>query len=96
MVELRCVSRYPRLRRLIAPHEIGRLVGRLHRHAVILDSLPTIEASIDPDDNPLITTAVAGNAEFLVTGDKSDRLGLGKVRGVTFVTARYFVEMLEK
>ena len=42
--------------------------------------LPKVELSPDPDDNPLLATAIAGMADFLVTGDKRDVLSLGKWR----------------
>ena len=39
--------------------------------------------------------AVAGKADFLVTGDKRDLLSLGPVESTRIVSARTFVEILE-
>lgn len=36
--ELRRVSRYPRLRKYLSPHEVGRLVGQIRRHAVVIEA----------------------------------------------------------
>ena len=92
--ELRRVSRYPRLQRYLRPHEVGSLVGQIRRRAIVLEVLPTVEASSDPDDDPILATALAGEAEWLVTGDKGDLLTLVKVRRVRIVTVREFLEIL--
>lgn len=92
--ELRRVSRYPRLQRYLRPHEGGSLVGQIRRRAIVLEVLPAVEASSDPDDDPILATALAGEAEWLVTGDKGDLLTIGKVRRVRIVTVREFLEIL--
>lgn len=93
LAELRGVSRYGRVAPLVEPHEVGRLVNRLRKRAVVLNSLPRVDYSPDPDDNPLIASALAGKASYLVSGDKGDLLALGKVRGIRIVTARAFVAL---
>lgn len=92
--ELRRVSRYPRLQRYLRPHEVGSLVGQIRRRAIVLEVLPAVEASSDPDDDPILATALAGEAEWLVTGDKGDLLTIGTVRRVRIVTVREFLEIL--
>jgi len=92
--ELGRVTRYPRLKKHLNAHEVGRLVGRMRRYAHVLDVLPSIAISPDPDDDPLLATAIAGEADWLVTGDKGDLLGLRKVKGVKIVTARTLTEVL--
>ena len=94
LAELRRISRYPRLRPLLKPHEVGRLVLRIERYAEILTDLPTLDLSPDPDDNPLLAMAVAGQADLLVTGDKAHVLVLGKVAETPIVSARDFVARL--
>ncbi|MDZ7800941.1 MAG: putative toxin-antitoxin system toxin component, PIN family [Trueperaceae bacterium] len=93
--ELRRVSRYPRLQRYLRPHEVGSLVRQIRRAAIVLEFLPVIEASPDPDDDPILATALAGEAAWLVTGDKGDLLTLRKAHGVRMVTARAFLEILD-
>jgi putative PIN family toxin of toxin-antitoxin system len=92
--ELRRVSRYPRLRKYLKPAEVGALVSGLRRQAAVLQKLPRVEFSRDPDDNPILATAIAGGAAYLVTGDKRDLLSLGKVETVQIVTARTFADRL--
>ncbi|MBX3706156.1 MAG: putative toxin-antitoxin system toxin component, PIN family [Pseudomonadales bacterium] len=92
--ELRRASRYPRLRRYLKPVEVGTLVNGLQRQAIVLAQLPKLELSPDPDDNPILAAAIAGMADFLVTGDKRDLLSLGRVETVQVLTARAFADLM--
>lgn len=92
--EFHRVSRYPRLRKYLKSTEAGNLVNGLRYRAVVLEKLPCIELSPDPDDNPVLAMAQASRAGFLVTGDKRDLLSLGSIEGTRIVTARKFIELL--
>lgn len=91
--EVRRVSRYPKLRKYLKPAEAGTLMNGL-RQATVLQELPTAELSPDPDDNPILATAISGKADYLVTGDKRDLLSLGKVEMVHIIAARGFADIL--
>jgi len=90
--EFRRVTRYTKLRRFLKPAEAGHLVNSLRHQAVVLEKLPTVELSPDPDDNPVLAMAEASQAQFLITGDKKDLLALGTIGGTHIVTARQFAE----
>lgn len=92
--EFRRVSRYSRLRRFLKPVEAGNLVNGLRRHAMVLEILPTVELSPDPDDNPVLAMAKASRAQYLVTGDKKDLLALGSIGDTRIVTAQQFISAL--
>lgn len=92
--EVRRVSRYPKLRKYLKPAEAGTLMNGLRRQATVLQELPTVDLSPDPDDNPILATAIAGQADYLVTGDKRDLLYLGKVEMVQIIAARGFADIL--
>lgn len=47
----------------------------------------------DSDDDAVIGTALAGNADFIITGD-GDLLVLGKFKKIEIVTPRFFWERL--
>ena len=66
----------------------------MKKRAVVLSDLPRVDYSPDPDDNPVIATALAGRASYLVSGDKGELLALGRVQGVRIVTARAFAEFV--
>lgn len=74
--ELRRVTRYPKLRERLTPTLVGRLVNELRWVAIVAPSLPRVTVCEDPYDNYLLGMAMAGAADFLVTGDKRDLLGL--------------------
>jgi hypothetical protein len=92
--EFRRVSRYPKLRKYLIPSEAGNMINGLRYQALVLTDLPTLEVSQDPDDNPVLATAVAGEADFLVSGDKRDLLALKIIEKTKIVTARNFLTEL--
>lgn len=92
--EFRRTSRYDRIRERVSPTEIGTFVNALRENAVFLEQLPRVDLSPDPDDNHILTAAIAGEAHYLVTGDKSDLQALGKVQGVRILNVREFVELM--
>jgi putative PIN family toxin of toxin-antitoxin system len=92
LAEFRRVSRHPKLRRFLRPSEAGNLVNGLRQRALVIKRLPEVELSPDPNDNPLLATALAGKADFLVTGDKRGLLALKKRTRI--LTARQFLKTL--
>jgi len=92
--EFRRVSRYPKLRKYLVPSEAGSMINGLRYQALVLTDLPALEISPDPDDNPILAMAVAGEADFLVSGDKRDLLALKVIEKTKIVTARNFLTKL--
>lgn len=91
--EFRRVTRYPKLREPLAPPLAGRLVNELRRLAVVVPGLPRVTVCEDRYDNYLLALAMAGTADFLVTGDKRDLLGLRLHEGTRIVTVREFLAL---
>ena len=89
--ELMRVTRYPKIRERLPPAIAGRLVNDLRALAFMVDKLPVIDASPDPDDNYLLALAAAGGADFLVTGDKRDLLGIAVYESTKIVTVRDYL-----
>ena len=80
--ELRRVSRYPKLKTILPAHRVGTMVNNMQR-AVVLGVLPPVPHGMDlndPNDVFLLAMALAGEADYLVTGDR--RAGLLQ-RGTT-------------
>lgn len=84
--ELGRVLAYEKLRPYITQDEADALLETIRAAAVVVEELPDIDLSPDPDDNAILATAVAGEADLLVTGDKSGLLRLKSVRGIPIVT----------
>jgi putative PIN family toxin of toxin-antitoxin system len=91
--ELMRVTRYPKIRERLAPALAGRLIGEMRDIATLLPKLPIVTASEDTDDNYLLAMALAGAADFLVTGDKRDLLSLKIFEGTKIVTVRDFLAL---
>jgi uncharacterized protein len=86
--EFRRVTRYPRLERFLDPATAGTMVNAVRALAALTGPLPRVDASPDPADNFLLAMAVAGKADFLVTGDGKHLLSLERHGNTRIVTAR--------
>jgi uncharacterized protein len=93
--ELVRVCRYPKVRALIAPSEVGWLVNRLRDRTQLLKKLPIVTVSPDPADNFLFAMAEASSAAYLVTGDKSGVLAFKHHQSTKIVTARQMTDLLK-
>ena len=91
--ELRDTLQKPRVAELIKPYKAGRLVNQIRRLAEDIDRLPQVRRSPDPGDNFLLALAEAGNADYLVTGDKSGLLALASHKSTRIITARDFADL---
>jgi putative PIN family toxin of toxin-antitoxin system len=87
--ELRRTSRYPRLKAILPAHRVGTMINNM-QHALVLGTLPRLPAGIetnDPDDAFLLAMAPAGEADYLVTGDRRSGLlqrgSIGRTRIAT-------------
>ena len=94
--EFRRVSRYTKLRKYLQPIEVGNLINGLRHQARLLEELPDVDLSEDPDDNPLLAMAIVGDVDYLISGDKRDVLALKKVGKARIITARRFLTILQK
>ena len=88
IAELARVLEYERLRPYVRPAEAEALVETIDAVAIIVDALPETRLSADSDDNVILATAIAGEADLIVTGDKSHLLKLESAEGIPIVTPR--------
>ena len=93
--EIARVARYPQVRRYIPPPEVGWLVNLIRERGRVIDRLPRVDASNDPSDNFLLATAEAGEADYLVTGDKAGMLAIGKHGKTNIVSVDEMVTTLK-
>ena len=94
IAELTAVTRRPVVRPLITPSHADRFVNDLHRFGTVLDQLPVIDRSRDPNDNFLLAMAEASAANHLVTGDKRGLLVFQHHGPTRIVTAREMLKAL--
>jgi uncharacterized protein len=91
--ELRATLQKLRVAELVKPHKAGRLVNQIKRFAEDINPLPIVESSPDPTDDFLLALSEAGNADYLVTGDKSGLLVLDRHKATRIVSAREFAAL---
>ena len=89
--ELQGVTRREHIQKRLKPGDAGALMNALRDKAAVLETLPQVDDSPDPDDNNILAAAIAGKAQYLVTGDKSDLQALVKVQGVRILAVGEFV-----
>ena len=94
--ELRDVLGRECLKPYIRPAEAEDLVYHLEAVGMVTGKLPEMSLSPAPKDDPILATAVAGEADLIVSGDKGDMLALGHVEGIPIVTARDAVGRLRR
>src|SRR5580693_2771466 len=92
--EFRRVSRRPELRGRFRPAQAGRLMNEIRQTAEILEGLPHILRSADATDDFLLALCEAGQADYLVTGDKAGLLALKNHGRTAIITAREFLSLL--
>lgn len=84
----------PYFARVLPPATRSEAMAAFRSSAVVVASLPPIEAiAAHPEDDLVAATAVAGDADFVVTGDRAflKRRGYREIR---FVSASEFLEIL--
>jgi uncharacterized protein len=91
--ELRATFEKPRVAELIKPHQAGRLVNQIKKLAEDVGELPGVERSVDPTDDFLLAMSEAGQADYLVTGDKSGLITLDRHKATRIVSARDFAAL---
>ena len=95
--EVRRSLRYPQVRRYLSlkNEEIDRWIIALALIAEPTEGRLKLRAvEKDPEDDKYLVAALEGRAGYLVTGD-SDLLELHEYKGVSIVTAREFLSVIE-
>ena len=91
--ELRSTMQKPAVSERIKPHKVGRLVNRVRKLAEGIDPLPRVQRSPDPTDDFLLALSEGGKADYLVTGDKSGLLALGRHKATRIISAKDFTAL---
>ncbi|OAT79413.1 putative toxin-antitoxin system toxin component, PIN family [Desulfotomaculum copahuensis] len=74
--------------------EVDGFVGRLLPVVTFISPMQKINAvTADPDDNKIIDCAVAGEANYLISGDKH-LLELNEYKGIRILKASDFLQLL--
>lgn len=73
-----------------------RVVSNLLKYSVLIEDPPVLDViREDPDDNKVLSTAVEGKADYIVTGD-SHLLDLRSYKDIPVVTPKGFCRIMER
>jgi uncharacterized protein len=76
----------------LAVKDIDRIRARLEKISFVVEPVLTLTAiKDDPDDNRVLECAVAGKANYVVSGDRH-LLRLGAYMGIPIVSVRQFLD----
>ena len=92
--ELREVLGRDRLKPYIRPEEARDLHYNLESVGIPVIGPRKVDLSHDPEDNPVLATAIAGRADLIVSGDKNDMLVLGRAGDIPIITPGEAIEWL--
>ncbi len=93
--ELQRALGYEKLRDRIHPAQVRDFVDNIDVMAIVVSSVTAVFVSPDPDDDLILATAIDGEADLVVSGDKLHMLALREVEGISIVTPREALSQLE-
>ena len=95
--EIGRVLRYPKIIALhkLAETELLTFLALLSEEGLIVEPAETLHVSPDESDNRYIECALAGGADYLVTGDKLHLLPIGEYQGIKFVSPAVFLAVMQ-
>jgi len=95
IAEFKRAASYPKLRAVLPRAAIGRIVNRLRTAEVVLKRLRRAGDAPDPGDEYVLAMALAGGADFLVTGGHA-LIALDRVAATRVVPPRRFAAILRR
>lgn len=90
--EIRDVTRRAGVALRIRATDAGQMVNAIRGLAMLIDQLPRVDVAPDPNDDFLLALAQAGDADYLVTGDRGGLLVVERHGRTRIVTARALIE----
>lgn len=88
------VVKRPKIRKYISKRELEDVLETIDEVAEFVKVTSEVEMCRDPKDNFLLSLAIDGNADYLLTGDE-DLLVLEKVGSSEIKTISYFFDLVD-
>jgi hypothetical protein len=84
----------PKFKNIFIEKDIRELIELLQTDTELVTTKENIKACRDPKDNIVLECALAGKADFIVTGD-NDLLSIKTFRGIVILTPQQFLTCLK-
>jgi uncharacterized protein len=97
LAELERVLTYERMRRYLqySDEQMARFLSLLRTRAELIQDVPAVAVvADDPDDDKFFALALAAEAAYIVSGDKSHVLPVGQYQGIRVVPPALFVHLV--
>jgi len=94
--EAKKVLNYPKIKKkyALAEDSIKQILLNLLRYSLVIDNPPSLNViKEDTEDNKVLSTAIEGKADFIVSGD-SHLLDLRSYKGIEIMTPKRFCEIM--
>lgn len=94
--EIKEVAYRDKFRKYVRIAEVDSFIENLKLRLTLIITVSKVNVSIDPDDDFLLTLALDGQADYLITGDKSHLLSLKTFNGIFIIRLDSFLAILER
>ncbi len=93
--EVSSVLRYTKVRRFhqLSDQELDEFIALLEANSELVLPTNRLHVSVDDDDNHYIECAVAGKAQYLITGDKRQLLPIKEYQGIRILSPTSFLAL---
>ena len=92
--EIEDVARRDKFKKYVTKEQVDIFISLLKKRLTPIITKSIITASQDPDDNFLLALAYDGQADFLITGDKSHLLSLRYFDNIPIIRLDDFIILL--
>lgn len=96
LAEIERVLRYPKIVKLhgLSEPELQEFLALLQEETHVVSPAGRLQINSDETDNRYLECALAGLADYLVTGDKKHLLPIGEFQGIRIVSPTTFITVL--
>lgn len=96
LLEIERVLRYPKIaeRHKLTEAELQEFLTLLRHESQVVAPQTHLHLSADESDNRYIECAVAGDADYLVTGDKKHLISVGGYQGIAILSPAAFLAVV--
>jgi len=94
--EFLSVMKRDKFRMYVSYEDVLKYLSLLIVNADVIDVKTSVDICPDDMDNHIISTAIDGEADYIVTGDKKDLLPIGEYNKIRIVSVDEFLDIIRE